>query len=167
MDWEIFGDDEFADCMDKTSKTENFFTVFINRNWIPQLVKRQYRSGFPSLNTLKENFITVFEGYAFVQYSPYYEEFNEKIGRMLSSGLIDYWISNFIPGWRDKIQMDEVGPQILSIEHLEIGFYICMVPLALAAIVFLVEMLYPCLKEQLAKMALFLVIKDFVRKHHF
>lgn len=163
MSSETFSDEEFYECMDKASETANFYTVFIIRNWLAKMTKKDLRSGLPSLNTLEENLITVYEGCAFKRYSPFYEEFNEKIGRMLASGLIDYWFSNYVPGWREKNVGEEIGPQVLTMEHVETGFYVCMVPLVLAVIVFLIEIIYPWLKNLLIKYMLVMLIKNFIK----
>lgn len=101
---------------------------------------RIYRSGFSSLVLLDENVMSSCRAMNFPPFSPFYEEFNGKVSRMISGGLIEYWYSNYL-GLKKAIRVDEIGPEILTMEHLEIGFVICLIPMVLSILVFISELL--------------------------
>lgn len=106
--------------------------------WI--INNRVYRSGTSSILLLKEKLRSLFIGLAFKPFSPFYEILNEKIFRMVSAGLIDYWMNRSMNP-RGSTAFDEnVGPQVLTMEHLAIGFKVCLVPLAISLTVFFFEM---------------------------
>lgn len=104
----------------------------------------RYRHGSPSIKTLNENIQMYFMGLRFPDYSPFYEEFNEKIHDMISSGLIEYFRSTEASV---KKADDDVGPQVLTFQHLRMGFIFCLVPLGISAVVFLGEILVHVLRK--------------------
>lgn len=96
-----------------------------------------YRSGFPSLFPMKDIVVNSPMGFAFKQFSPFFESFNKKIGQLLDNGFVNE-LNKKLPS--DNIKgFDDIGPQVLSLDHLWLGFIACLIPLALAIIVFFVE----------------------------
>lgn len=72
--------------------------------------------------------------------SPFYEVVNDKIGDLLAGGFIDYWIEeNLNPKGKLKVDINHYGPQVLTMDHLEICFKACLVPMALSAVTFFLE----------------------------
>lgn len=65
---------------------------------------------------------------------PFREIMDEKLIQLLESGIMHKWIGTPSPPIVEKI-----GPQVLTMEHLEIGFIACFVPLILSIIAFLTE----------------------------
>lgn len=99
-----------------------------------------HRSGFSSLELLGETFIKTPVSLMFPYHSPLVEIFNEKIHQMLSNGLI-YHIEESFTNPKGLIQkLEEIGPQVLTMEHLVIGFLICLCPLMLSVLVFVGEL---------------------------
>lgn len=130
------------ECLDIVSEPDNKATT-----WFPRTKARAYpyKSGTSSSIYLKENLATTSEGLLFQNYCPFYEAFNEVIGRMLSSGLIRYWYENQYK----KIDnfLVEIGPQILTLDHLGVGFIACLIPLMLSILVFFIEILSKHIKN--------------------
>lgn len=85
---------------------------------------------------LDETFITIPASLMLPLYSPLVEIFNEKIHQMHSGGLIYYLEKNYTNPKGLKNQPEEIGPQVLTMEHLEIGFLVCLCPMALSVLVF-------------------------------
>lgn len=79
----------------------------------------------------------------FKPYSPYYEKMNTLIGDLASGGLIDFWIESEIGSSGQKHIEEVIGPQVLTMDHLEIGFKICIVPMILSILAFIAEL---CIK---------------------
>lgn len=98
------------------------------------------KDGVLSYKMMSENIATVYEGLIFNKSSPYYEDFNEMIGRMMSSGLTDYWYANDYSRDYDKSDA-KMGPQVLTLEHLKFGFLICIALLAIGLLLFMAERL--------------------------
>lgn len=100
-----------------------------------------YRKGVSSIIILEEKFRMVSMGMAFKDHSPFYKVVNDKIRQMLAGGLINYWIeanANFKGTLKTE---NDIGPQVLTMDHLEIGFKVCAIPLVLSTFAFIGEIL--------------------------
>lgn len=102
---------------------------------------RIYRSGQSSLVVLNEKLRTLYIGHVFKHFSPFYEIFDEVVGFLSASGLIDRWLNDELNPRRKKRIYEDIGPQVLTMEHLSIGFTICMIMLVFSAVVFILEVL--------------------------
>lgn len=90
------------------------------------------------MHTLDERVVSFSFAFGFKPFSPFFEIFNEKIGQLLANG----WLQNSIPeeilSLKGK-KMEDIGPQVLTMDHLEVGFIVCLIPQGVAFIVFLLE----------------------------
>jgi len=117
-----------------------------------------YRSGQLSLQLLTDNIGTGFVCFYFKNFSPYFESLNYKIDQMLSAGIISHWFKKE----ELKIKFDEIiGPQVLTWEHLEVGFIACMIPLIISITVFICEYLAPKIKRFLIKFTMYCLVRRF------
>lgn len=68
---------------------------------------------------------------------------------MFDSGMIDRWIRNKEkrPGLVDKLE--DIGPEKLSMEHLDIAFKLIMIAFAICIIGFVAEIIYYRLQKML------------------
>lgn len=116
---------------DFASEPANKATVLLSANMLDYIHKNELRSGTGSLTFLDATTTVDFRSVAFQRDNPYFESINEKIGDLISSGIVNYYflLSKFVGDMRKE---DAEGPQILTMEHLEIGFLICSIPLVLA-----------------------------------
>lgn len=94
-----------------------------------------YRSGHSSVRILKEKFQSFYVG-LMMNPSPFNDLIDNMIRNLLSGGIIGHWSRNFLYSTKS---FEEAGPQVLSMDHLEIGFIICFFPLGLSLIVFFAE----------------------------
>lgn len=101
-----------------------------------------YRSGTSSIMMIKENIYTVFFGVAFRPFSPYFESFNERIDQMIDSGLTAYWTEQYLNPKGLRKSTEKIGPQILTLEDLGVGFQVCCAPLAFSFTAFVIELGY-------------------------
>lgn len=69
------------------------------------------------------------------------------MGRLADSGLLTYWYEFYKNPSGLKLQIEEIGPQVLTMEHLLIGFQICIAVLTLSVIAFVAEMTIKCSKK--------------------
>ena len=102
-----------------------------------QMVQEDYRSGTSSLILLDEDYKTVPSGIIFKNFSPYLEIYNEMLGWLESNGLTKHWAQEFY-GYTLK-KVEDIGPQVLTMDHLKIGFVACIIPLVLSAFIFVAE----------------------------
>lgn len=86
-------------------------------------------------------------GYVFKPYSPFYETFNAKIGLLNSNGYSSQTEKNFLNPLGFTRHDDEIGPQVLTLDHLGVAFLISLCPLLIATLVFFGEISMPYLKE--------------------
>lgn len=97
------------------------------------------QTGVSSISLLNENYGTIYLGEAFMPYSPFFENFDAKIHQMIAGGLFNLW-HNYEMNSRDcNRKTEDIGPQVLTMDHLHMGFKISLFPLVLSGFVFLVE----------------------------
>lgn len=101
-----------------------------------KVTRKRYRSGAPSLSVLEDNYVTLTFQFRFKQFSPFFETFNDLIGRIIASLVMKKWYDGLFP--LNK-KVEAIGPQVLTMEHLELGFIACLMMLGLATAVFLVK----------------------------
>jgi len=142
--------DSTYDCWEAVAEPANTGAFHIIRFFI-NMINNQYTRGVTSIRLLKENLATTHQGLSFPPFSPYFETFNDAIGRLVSSGLVKYWHENDIKSNRNDFPED-IGPQVLTLEQLEICFYACLIPLILCFGVFFIEISLPGLKLLLHKL---------------
>lgn len=101
----------------------------------------EMRRGSPSFVVLELTFQFRF-CYIFLPFSPFYETLNEKISQANSNGRISR-IREARFG-RDEFwkKVEEIGPQVLTLEDLSAGFICFLVPLCISIIVFVLELVY-------------------------
>lgn len=142
------------------AEPENKATTSLPRFILKRIHNEIYRSELSSLS-LFEAFETVCWGQLYYPYSIYFETFNEKIGEMNSNGLNAYWRE--IKGIK-KVH-EEIGPQVLTMDHLGLGFVFCIVPLFIALFVFIGELAYFWGKKYRQKLMETLVARYAVRAY--
>jgi len=114
------------------------------------------RSNFTNYKMLDQTPVSAFEGIALIYGHPINEAINEIISVLLESGIMDYWIANATYLKADDL---DTGPQVLTLDHLFIGFAIWLIALASAVVVFLIEVVCNMIKQRLEAQH---VIKPFV-----
>lgn len=102
----------------------------------------QFRGGFPSIEILEGNVETVYLSLELPSFSPLVEVFNEKIYQLLASGVVSYWQYCLLYPTGLKKKLDEIGPQVLTMEHLSVGFLVCLCPFILSIFVFVCELAF-------------------------
>ena len=100
---------------------------------IEEIQQSKYRSGTTSMKYLDQCYKMVYVGVVFKKLSPIMKVFNERSAMMESNGLMEYW-RRFNEYTTTKIE--EIGPQVLTMDHLQIGFLACCIPMILAIIAF-------------------------------
>lgn len=98
-----------------------------------------YRSGISSLLVLHQAIETLLHVVLFVPFDPFYELYNKMMGRLANGGFLNYWFDLEVNPRGFNVKIDKIGPQVLTMEHLQIGFQICLVALAVSAIIFATE----------------------------
>lgn len=131
---------EAEESLDIASEPANKATTLMSPYFLSYVNAKSYRSGFSSIEMLGgEQVYSLPMAVMFPYFSPLFEAFNEKISLMLSNGLIDYWRYKLFSGERLKIKFDEIGPQVLTMDHLAIGFLFCLLPMTLSILAFVGE----------------------------
>lgn len=131
---------DYPNCLQQISEPKVKGTSLLSPEVFNQ-IGQSFRSGTASLTLLDETIATFPAGQKFNSYCPFYETFNRKIDRMISSGLIRHWYDEFYTRKSFKIKPEETGPEVLTMDHLGIGFLVCLIPLVLGIIAFVVELM--------------------------
>lgn len=99
-----------------------------------------------TLTICKEFLFTFQYGIYFRKNSFLEERFNEKISMFKSSGLIDFWASDYISSRYLNIKLQDELPRKLNIEQLMGGFQVLFIGLGVGFFIFLVEVISTSLR---------------------
>lgn len=105
-----------------------------------------YRSGVSSILILEEKVETLFQVFLFMPANPFFDFFNQIMSELAAGGLLSYWRKFEINPKGLKRKVDKIGPQVLTMDHLEIGFLVCLLPCGIGAIIFVFELVLKCCK---------------------
>lgn len=107
-----------------------------------------YRTGKHSLHIVGQSIYTMHMSLAFRRFHPFYEEFSKIILQIHASGIMVYTTRMEIDrgGELDKEDAENIGPQVLTMDHLDIAFIVCTLPMIFAFLAFFFEILIPILK---------------------
>lgn len=94
------------------------------------------RSGTDSLHFHEDNVVIWAVMPTFFEFSPYFQEFNERIGRLLAGG---FYRTGRLDIPTKPRTFEDIGAQVLTFEQLQLGFAACLIALALSIIVFIME----------------------------
>lgn len=99
-----------------------------------------YRSnhGITSLKLMEEKMAFVPISFHFLRGHFLVEEYNEIIRRLRDAGITDFWY-NFLIRKNEKVEPS--GSEVLTLDHLYVGFAACIFPLALSIVTFIFELL--------------------------
>lgn len=117
-------------------------------------INNHYRNGFSSLYALEENYRPYHITFNFPHYSPFISRFDEKTNELHSAGLIDHWNRNVMNPKGIINKQEDIGPQVLTMDHLEVCFLIILLPMVLAFISFAGEILHAWLIKKISKVKL-------------
>lgn len=85
---------------------------------------------------LKEKIITDYIGFVLHMQSFIFEQMNRKVVQFVESGLAQKFTEKYK---RARQSGEEGGPKVLTLEHLNSGFYIWLVCVCIAVVVFMIE----------------------------
>lgn len=76
----------------------------------------------------------------FQSFSPFFEEFNAKLGRMVNTGYFFFDANSF--NYRKSVikrVAENIEPQVFTMDHLGVAFIPCTVPLSMTVVAFSFE----------------------------
>lgn len=154
--------------MNAVAEPTNRKVVAATVQFLDVLEQSSYRSGKTSIEISEDNMEAQLITFPIKSSSPFYQVFSEKIQRLIEAGICPHRLAGRIIFKESNKMFDEEIPAlVLSMDDLGVGFYACLIPLALSALVFIVEVIcakvIPTMKEYLA--ALFAVL-TFIRTSH-
>lgn len=100
-------------------------------------LNREHRSGTLSIYYIQTRFSSVLAGPGFKRSHHLLKTINEKTSRFFEAGLTDFWTKEEI-----KNPDDPIEPEVLTMDHIGIGLVCCIVPLILASLIFLLEIIH-------------------------
>jgi len=108
---------------------------------------------------LTDNIVSTFVGLVFKDFSPFFESFNYKVDQLISAGMFLHW---FQPNSLKIKHDDPAEPQVLTWEHLYVGFIACMIPLIIGIAVFFCECLAPKIRKCLTNLTVYILMRRFI-----
>ena len=131
--------DEFDKQLEIVSEPSNHAAQECFAIKIDHINQYEYRSGTTSLITLAENYVTNHHGILFKPFDPFFEVYNEYKGWLESNGIMEKWRRDNLVR---KTKPEEIGPQVLTMDHLGIGFSACLIPAIISIAAFILENLW-------------------------
>lgn len=115
--------------------------------FVQYLHNTKYRSGVSSLITLDDTLMTAQYSLVYTYNCPYAEMLDRKTTQFLEGGFSTHWYKEIFNPTDMKRELEDIGPQVLTMDHLEIGFIVWLVPVLLCILVFIIEIaIRPCRK---------------------
>ena len=138
--------------------------IFYNIN------NRKFSSGVSSLGMMDESHNTISLSLGFFPFTPYFDILSRISSYLFEAGSMKKSFPHFyMQSNREKIE--EAGPQVLTMEQLEIGFIIWLMAVVVSIIVFLLELAIKCgtlLYNHLkSSMIAFFIVKTHLKTHKF
>lgn len=146
---------EGVDCFDIIAEPANVGATLAAPYSLSK-ISNKYRSGVSSIALLEDFLFTIPVAVAFPYFSPLVETFNEKMHQLLAGGFIAQWYTDIMNPKGLTIKPDEIGPQVLTMDHVTIGFLFCLCPLMLGFVAFICEV---AIKSIAAKGRKFKILK--------
>lgn len=137
-------------CLKLIAEPANKMTLSGSDTLISYIESHHYRSGVTSLKVMDEFVLNVFFCLDLKQFSPFNEVLNEIVMGLIAAGIFDHDQRNFVNPKRINRAVEKDGPQVLTMDHLLIGFQVCFIPLTLSLIVFIFELVIPRLKKPIS-----------------
>jgi hypothetical protein len=133
----------------RTAELENRFVCVTSPLLIDYIYKKTYRSGWSSITTADEDVSKIYLG--FVIHISLKDIVWLKLSQIHEAGIFSWRLK------RDhletfKTNLEEIGPQVLTLTHLKAGFVVIFVLLAVSVVAFVAEcapMLMKKVKSQL------------------
>lgn len=128
-------------CFNLISEPENKMVMILNDSFYHSIHNKLYRSGISSILVLDETVETIFDVFIFPKEAPFrfHESFTRSVGEMADAGLLNYWRATHQNPKGIKQKIEDIGPQVLTMEHLEIGFQIYVISLIICVSAFVAE----------------------------
>jgi len=148
-------------CIAFVVEPQNKGTMLASRELLFAIEAFYLRSGSIFVTMSKESFKTAYVTFPFKNFSPFFETFNNKLDEMISAGIIQHWRK-----LRDRIKdIEEKIPQVLEIDDLEMGFFVCIFFLTISLIVFVIELTMPYIISKWNNVKTSLVVKALLSRH--
>ena len=122
---------EYTIIFDAISEPSNRAAAVHYQTAIESIQHNLYRSGRTSLKILDEPYKMGYYGAPFKKSSPWLKTFNEMLGKMEANGMMEKW-RRFQS--LSTTKLENIGPQVLTMDHLKFGFLACFIPLTLGVV---------------------------------
>ena len=134
------GIDDYMEFLDRVAEPSNKVTQSIYRGLLNEIEQNSPNKAATSVTTLEENYILATRGMMFLPFNPFFEIYNEILGRLESNGFMEFWRQKYWPS--EAIKHSDIGPQVLTMDHLMIGFLACLIPAVVSILVFIGEFIW-------------------------
>lgn len=137
---------------DRVVEPKNKLVVLTTVNFVAQIQSKMVRSGVMSVKILDEELRAELILFSITKFLPFFEEFQTKIQQnIIENGHLAKMFRFYKNIARLKASydsIDDIVPAlVLNMADLEIGFLVCLIPLALSVIAFICELVAPIMKH--------------------
>lgn len=132
--------------LDLVAEPENKLTMLTTSKYMSIFERLLFRDGKMSLKFLEEELRSEFQTFQMLKYSPIFEEVKKKIQRLVEAGICPEKLGGIRYDYGPERTENEVPALVLIMDDLEIGFLVCLIPMALSVIAFICEVAGPRIK---------------------
>lgn len=138
----------YSDPFGLVTEPLNKLTLLTTTEFVSIYERKHLRDGKMSVKFLEEDLKQEFITFTIPIFSPFFEEFKDKIRRLIESGICPKMLGGKKPRvhYQAERTENEVPALVLNMEDLAIGFLVCLVPLALSVVAFICEVTAPRMK---------------------
>lgn len=146
---------------DIASEPANKIGIHASELHFLNFLNERFQSGQGSLHRLREIAKVSHFGAWFYRFNPFFDQMNELIGRMVSGGLFRKWLSENREENKLRSKIEDIGPEILTMDHMEVAFIASLLPLTLALTAFFVEIFVHCVKIVVPRIIVYFVLQTY------
>lgn len=153
-----------ADNITTVGERLDIVSDYLNKNYflfvdsILLIVDLRYRTGKSSVHIHGDSYQTSSMHPTFFEFSPYFQEFNDRISRLILGG---FYGGGTITRPSKRQAVEDIEPQKLTYEQLELGFLACLIPLVLSIGVFMIEIAVHYVQTQIPRISLYFAVKAY------
>ena len=129
--------EDFEEFFDRVAEPLNKVTQMVDNDILNEIEQSYANKRKTSLAFLEENYIWLHSGMSFLPLSPFSEIYNEILLKLESNGIIYLWRRQYYHV--EVSNPSGIGPQVLTMDHLMIGFLACLIPAVLSILTFIGE----------------------------
>lgn len=125
------------------AEPENKLTIMTTKQYTIFLEKMRFLRGKASFKFVEEGMRSLFITFTMETGSPYFEQTKDVTMRLVEAGICPFFLGGSVTNVNPERIEETVPPLVLTLEELEVGFLVCIIPLTFSVLAFFCEIMVP------------------------